>query len=57
MSEIIKKQTENNHAYDHVPDAFQHWRFYQFVKLYTFASGAADGQKLFFKSTSKGDLS
>jgi len=44
------------HVFSDVPAAFELWRMKQFIKLYSYASGASSGQKLFFKSTIKGDL-
>ena len=44
------------HVFDDVPDAFHQWRMVQFIKLYGFASGPSEGQKLYYKSTIKGDL-
>lgn len=42
--------------FDDVPKVFDHWRMHLFIKLFTYASGSREGQKLFFKSSKFGDL-
>lgn len=45
------------HVFKDVKQALDDWRFHKFVKIYTYASGATAGQKLFMSSTVEGDLS
>lgn len=51
-----KSGTLKAHVYDEIPRILEQWRMHLFIKLYTLASGQAQGQKLFFKSTVGGDL-
>ena len=44
------------HAFKDVKKSLEHWRFHQFVKIYSYASGAREGQKLFLSCTEEGDL-
>ncbi|KAI2803684.1 hypothetical protein RDWZM_001615 [Blomia tropicalis] len=44
------------HAYPEVADAFHYWRFEEFIKIYSYASGSPDGQRLFLRSSVLGDL-
>ena len=44
------------HAYDDVADAFNYWRFEEFIKIYTYASGSVDGQRQFLRASQLGDL-
>lgn len=44
------------HAYPDVLDAFQYWRFEEYIKIYSYASGEASGQRLFFRASEAGDL-
>lgn len=44
------------HAFKDVKKSLEHWRFHQFVKIYSYASGAREGQRLFLSSTEEGDL-
>lgn len=42
--------------YQDVLDAFNYWRFEEFIKIYSYASGTVEGQRQFLKSTIVGDL-
>lgn len=44
------------HAYDEVEDAFQYWRFEEFIKIYSYASGPVEGQRQFLRASIHGDL-
>lgn len=44
------------HAYPEVVDSFNYWRFEEFIKIYSYASGAPDGQRQFLRSSELGDL-
>jgi len=44
------------HAYADVADAFNYWRFEEFIKIYSYASGNVDGQKQFLRASELGDL-
>lgn len=44
------------HAYPDVAEAFQYWRFEEFIKIYSYASGSTEGQRQFLRSSILGDL-
>ena len=44
------------HAYEEVADAFNYWRYEEFIKIYSYASGPADGQRQFLRASILGDL-
>nr|XP_046913454.1 LOW QUALITY PROTEIN: enolase-phosphatase E1-like [Dermatophagoides farinae] len=43
-------------VYPDIMDAFHYWRFEEFIKIYSYASGPVEGQRQFLRSTSVGDL-
>lgn len=59
-TDLWHKSYENGrlktHAYPDVLEAFQYWRFEEFIKIYSYASGEATGQRLFFRASEAGDL-
>jgi enolase-phosphatase E1 len=55
-SQSYDNGTLKTHVYDEVPDVFNYWRFEEFVKIYSYASGPAEGQRQFLKASVKGDL-
>ncbi len=60
VTDLWHKSYENGrlktHAYPDVLEAFQYWRFEEFIKIYTYASGDASGQRLFLRASEAGDL-
>ncbi|KAH9413197.1 Enolase-phosphatase E1 [Dermatophagoides pteronyssinus] len=42
--------------YPDVIDAFHYWRFEEFIKIYSYASGPVEGQRQFLRTTAAGDL-
>lgn len=42
--------------YPDVVDAFNYWRFEEFIKIYSYASGPTESQRKFLRSTTYGDI-
>jgi enolase-phosphatase E1 len=45
------------HAFDDVMTVFHNWKHELYIKIYTFASGSPDFQKLFLSASIRGDIS
>lgn len=43
-------------VYPDVTDAFNYWRFEEFIKIYSYASGTVEGQRQFLRASAAGDL-
>ena len=44
------------HAYEEIVDVFNYWRFEEFIKIYSYASGPVSGQRQFLRASMLGDL-
>lgn len=48
--------TLKTHVYPEVVDTFNYWRFEEFIKIYSYASGTVEGQRQFLRASEAGDL-
>jgi enolase-phosphatase E1 len=56
-AEGYRTKALKTHAFDDVMSVFHNWKRELFIKIYTFASGSPDFQKLFLSASIRGDIS